>query len=506
MNKTFHGIPVYSALIDSEDTGMIRISLVDLPAVESDFLAFDEQKAAQLFSVQDEEKRLVRGVVMRADFPIYRESPTLGAYYVVYTKGTIREMAEKYLADSRQNNVDLMHDGKEVDGVQMVQYFIKDTAAGINPEGFENIADGSLFAEFHVLRDDIWEDIKAGVFKGFSLEGVFTMVPEQFSKISNTSKFMSKMKKIKEAIRRALVAFAEVTTDKGILGWDSDEDLKAGDEVYIVNEDGSRGEAADGEYVTEDNKTIVVEGGRVSEIRDPEAEVETEEEFGEVSTDGGILYHDSDEDLKEGDAVFVEDEEGNRTAAPDGQYKTEDGKTITVVDGKVASIEDPEAEVAPEEEYRRVRVQHEESYDEKYRKIAEAIAALGYEDYYVETAGDDFAVICVWEDMAEKHWRFAISWNEAGEALVDGEPVEVKLMFVPVDMPSPFGKGAAAAEEEAAEEAEDLRAQLAALRKENAVLKKKPAAKPAHEEVLTHSATTPTGIKGLGRLAARLKK
>ena len=171
------GIPVFDALVTDEDTGMLKISLVDEPAVMTDFLAFDRRKAVQMYSVADEEKRLVYGVVMRADFPIYRMDERFGEYYIVYKADTIRRMAEKYLAESRQNDVNVMH-STDVDGVRMVQWFIKDTARGVNPEGFEYIADGSLFAEFHILNDEVWAAVKAGTYKGFSLEGVFEFVPE----------------------------------------------------------------------------------------------------------------------------------------------------------------------------------------------------------------------------------------------------------------------------------------------------------------------------------------
>ena len=156
---------------------MMKISLVDDPAVMSDFLAFDNHRKMQMYSVTDDARRLVRGVVMRADFPIYRRDDRLGEYYIIYKPETIRLMAEKYLAESRQNDVNVMH-STDVDGVQMVQYFIKDSARGVNPTGFEDIADGSLFAEFHILNDEVWEAVKDGTYKGFSLEGVFDFIPE----------------------------------------------------------------------------------------------------------------------------------------------------------------------------------------------------------------------------------------------------------------------------------------------------------------------------------------
>ena len=73
-------------------------------------------------------------------------------------------------------------------------------------------------------------------------------------------------------------------------------------------------------------------------------------QLGEVATDKAVLKWDGEEqDLAEGMEVFVEGEDGELIPAPDGDYTTEDGKVISVVEGKVASIKDPEAEVAPEE-------------------------------------------------------------------------------------------------------------------------------------------------------------
>lgn len=72
-------------------------------------------------------------------------------------------------------------------------------------------------------------------------------------------------------------------------------------------------------------------------------------QLGEVEVDGGKkLFWSTEDDLKEGIEVFVEDENGELKPAEDGAYTTPDGKTITVTDGIVETIKDPEAEVAPE--------------------------------------------------------------------------------------------------------------------------------------------------------------
>ena len=442
---TIGGIPVYDAMILDDESGMLKISLVDDPAVMSNFQAFDSHKKMLMYEVADEEKRLVRGVVMRADFPIFRRDKEMGEYYIIYKADTIRQMAEKYLVENRQNNVNLMHAAdSDVDGVQMVQFFIKDTSAGVAPANFEEIADGSLFGEFHVTNDEVWEQIKGGTYKGFSLEGIFDLCPEQnkdevqeivdsldgkFKRIfknTSNSKTMSKLSRLKAALAKAFAEFGNITTDRGILAWDGDDDLKAGDAVYIEDADGNRTPAEDGDYKTEDNKTIIVVDGKVSEIKDPEADVEpATEEMGKVSTDKGDLLYDGEEDLKEGDAVFVE-KDGENVPAEDGDYTTEDGKVIKVVDGKVASITDPAAEVAPEME----------------GETQEEIDALKSE-------------------------------NESLKA--ENESLKAEI--------------------------EKLKNALATAESEMTKLKKTPAAKPAHEEVKTGEKFKKTGVKGLDNLA-----
>lgn len=399
---TIGGIPVFNALITDAETGMYKISLVDDPAVMSNFLAFDNARKCLLYKVEDEDKRLVRGVVMRADFPIYRYDRNFGEYYIIYKAEQIRIMAEKYLLESRQNNVNLMHDeNADVEGVQMVQYFIKNTAEGVAPSGFEDIADGSLFAEFHIVNDEVWEAIKEGSYKGFSLEGVFDLQPEKdarktseivetlqgkFSNYIKTGK-MGRLNRLKTALLKAFAEFASMTTDKGILVWDGEDDLKVGDNVFVENPNGERTPAEDGDYTTDDGVVIVVADGIVSEIRNPEveidapeaeeestAEVENAEETTEepteevaeptltpVATDKGDIYCDGE--IAEGKEVFELDAESNIIPAEDGDYTLEDGRVVKVAEGKVAEIaesaEVAETEDAPAEDVEAIKAENE---------------------------------------------------------------------------------------------------------------------------------------------------
>lgn len=290
-------IPFYWAELSDDEDGMVYVSLVDNPAVDRDFMAFSAEKKIPVCAISNEEKRLVRGVLMRADFPIYRFVPPGEEFYIIFSAPTIRRMTERFLEHGNQGNVNTMHiPGSDVEGVNLVQLFIKDKSAGIDPAGFEDVEDGSLFGEYHVANDDVWADIKAGKFKGFSIEGIFSVSKDshQFNKYQINE--MAKLEKLKTRLAKLLAEFGVVSTDKGALYWDGDEDLKAGDMVQKESESGERSAAPDGQYTTEDGKTITVVDGKVSEIVDPKAEVDG---AGETAPAGGADPSSRDADLQE---------------------------------------------------------------------------------------------------------------------------------------------------------------------------------------------------------------
>lgn len=168
--------PIYKAEITEDIEGITAISIVEAPAVESDFLKFKKEEKKMLFSIDNEEKRLVTGVIMRCDFPIYRISNSGYEYFILFDKDTIIKMTEKMLKDNTFNNINLEHnDNRFVEGVTLRELFIKDTEKGINPIGFDDISNGSLFATYHITNNEVWEQIKNGTFNGFSLEGYFNV-------------------------------------------------------------------------------------------------------------------------------------------------------------------------------------------------------------------------------------------------------------------------------------------------------------------------------------------
>lgn len=127
------------------------------------------------FKIVNEEQRIISGPLMLADDLIYRKNEKMGEHYVKFSADTIKAISIKFAKKKYQNHVNLMHDPeKKVKGVTMFESFLVDSKRGIQPmKGFEGVADGSWFGSFYVENMDVWNQIKKGEFKGFSVEGIF---------------------------------------------------------------------------------------------------------------------------------------------------------------------------------------------------------------------------------------------------------------------------------------------------------------------------------------------
>lgn len=190
MNKK---IEIYEATLTDDAIGMYTISLVDDPAMEVDWMAFSkdtqsvENETLKLSILEDGMEHKVMVVICRADFPVLRKKDG-ELIYVVWKKDTIKTMAQRFLKNGYQGYVNIQHqENSYVDGVEMEQIFVKDVEKGIDPKGFENIEDGSLFAVYKIENDEVWEAVKRGVFTAVSLEGLFHIVREG-EKPKNTPK------------------------------------------------------------------------------------------------------------------------------------------------------------------------------------------------------------------------------------------------------------------------------------------------------------------------------
>lgn len=184
-------LQVYKARIDptiDSDVEVNYIGLVDRPAIERNFQAFNEQQKKAAF-ILNEEKRIISGPAMIADMPIYRKDSQLGEYYVVFDKVAIQAIVEKFSAKGYLKNFNLFHDAQQkVSDVTMFNSFVSDAELGVAPlAGFEDVADGSWFISAKVNNPAVWEAVKAGTVKGFSVEGLFNYMPMVKEKMASSN-------------------------------------------------------------------------------------------------------------------------------------------------------------------------------------------------------------------------------------------------------------------------------------------------------------------------------
>lgn len=172
----------YIRVNDEDITGIDAISLVDMPAVEKNFLCFSEEKQPVKMKF-DNSKHIITGVVCLADTPIYRYNERMGEYYVVFTKETIEKMVEKFAKMDLFKSVNLQHDDEQfVDGIYMIESYLTNKERGINPIEFAEIPDGSWVCSYKVENEALWgEIINGNKLNGFSLQGMFDL-EEQFKK------------------------------------------------------------------------------------------------------------------------------------------------------------------------------------------------------------------------------------------------------------------------------------------------------------------------------------
>ena len=170
------------------------------------------------------------------------------------------------------------------------------------------------------------------------------------------------------------------------------------------------------------------------------------EKNSETAKDGRVIYWEGE--LAEGVALYVLDEEGNEVACPDGEVIIED-KKIVVADGKVSTIEtvaaeepkpaEPTEEPAPTEmktdkanKFSAVVDFYSMSYDERWQLIYKAAEELYSDEFlYVEDAGDDYAVICLYGEDDTKLYKYSVTWDNDVPTL--SNPVEVKRGYIPVN-------------------------------------------------------------------------
>lgn len=252
------------------------------------------------------------------------------------------------------------------------------------------------------------------------------------------------------------------------------------------------------------------------------------EKNSETAKDGRVIYWEGE--LAEGAALYVLDEEGNEVACPDGEVIIED-KKIVVADGKVSTIETVAAEEpkveepAPTDEPKPTEMKTDKankfsavvdfysmSYDERWQLLYKAAEELYPDKFlYIEDAGDDYAVICLYDDDVNKLYKYSVAWEgENNDVPTLSNPVEVKRGYIPVneEIVETPAEPAPATETPAEEQMSEQTAELEALRTEVEELRAKLAqpAKMSEQKRLEEMESNENPTDKYAAIAAALRK
>lgn len=180
---------------DEDEDGVFAISLVESPAIEENFVALSSQEIE--LKVINEEKRIVVGFALVPEKRIYRRQNGK-EFNIYFTKETVAQAAELYMKKLNLNNFTLEHESK-TSGVSVIEsWVVEDTKHdkanlyNLNPKGGEWVVMSKIY------NDDVWNDVKEGKFKGYSIEAMFSGFEQLASK--EESEAEETLRKLKELL------------------------------------------------------------------------------------------------------------------------------------------------------------------------------------------------------------------------------------------------------------------------------------------------------------------
>ena len=219
------------------------VSLVEEEAVESGFIALSKQKQPMDFKIHNEEKRMLYGVALRADFPIYRRYGE-DEFYLTFDANAIERLVNKFMSKYGQKSFTIDH-MEPAEGIVITEsWLVKDTENDkSNALGLENVSEGSWIIGCKINNDEIWQSIKEGRWHGFSIESWIDMEEiEEFNKINKNKKIDMAVKKSKfeEMIDKIKSIISDAVTEADGKDMEVQEEVidEAADAVEeVVNKD-----------------------------------------------------------------------------------------------------------------------------------------------------------------------------------------------------------------------------------------------------------------------------
>jgi phage head maturation protease len=163
---------VLELIIDEKDLkgGVNAVSVVEAPAIEENFVALAKHEV-ELKEI-DAEKRILMGAALVPNKKIYRRNKE-EEFYIYFAENTIRKAMELFFINGNQSSATFEHKNA-IKGMTVVEsWLIEDEKMDKSQLYGFNLPKGTWMISMKVDNDEVWNDVKEGKIKGFSIEGYF---------------------------------------------------------------------------------------------------------------------------------------------------------------------------------------------------------------------------------------------------------------------------------------------------------------------------------------------
>jgi len=162
---------IIELIISNDEDGIEAISLVDRPAIESNFITLAKEYEMKLAEV-DIEKKILMGPALIPNKMIFRKDGE-SKYQVYFSESTVEQASQMYLQNGNQSNATLQHKTK-IDGMSLVEsWLITDPEMDKSKSYGFSLPKGTWMVSMKADNEEIWAKAKSGEIKGFSIEGYF---------------------------------------------------------------------------------------------------------------------------------------------------------------------------------------------------------------------------------------------------------------------------------------------------------------------------------------------
>jgi hypothetical protein len=166
---------LFEMLIDDENlfSGVNAVSIVENPAIQSDFVALAENETPIQLAEVSKDKRILMGAALIPDKPIYRNMDS-EEFYIYFSKETVRQAAELFFKRSNHQNATLEH-SQALSGMTVFEsWIIEDSQLDKSKKYGLELPEGTWMVSMKVDDEDIWNNyVKNNKVFGFSIEGQF---------------------------------------------------------------------------------------------------------------------------------------------------------------------------------------------------------------------------------------------------------------------------------------------------------------------------------------------